>query len=153
MKDPGAHLDTSESRGMSEVMHDVQGANTQLRGRVQELAADLQGADEEVAALEGLQEQLAAELDADEHIKALVDAAVAREHAIQEARNRKVLDLLSSKVRSILVIPYGTTIARSLHSGFCWKCAVGAINIAEIACCGTQMLRRAEPSASEQHVS
>ena len=71
----------------------------QLRGRVQDLAADLQGAEEEVAALEGLQEQLTAEVGADEHVKALVDAAVAREHAIQEARNRKVLDLLSSKVR------------------------------------------------------
>lgn len=104
---------------MSGVMHVVQGANTQLRGRVQELAADLQGAEEEVAALEGLQEQLAAELDADEHIKALVDAAVAREHAIQEARNRKVLDLLSSKVSSILLMPYGITTAKSLHSGFC----------------------------------
>ena len=77
----------------------LQGANTQLRERVQDLAADLQGAEEEVAALEGLQEQLAAEVGADEHIKALVDAAVAREHAVQEARNRKVLDLLSSKVR------------------------------------------------------
>ena len=77
----------------------LQGANTQLRERVQDLAADLQGAEEEVAALEGLQDQLAAEVGADEHIKALVDAAVAREHAIQEATNRKVLDLLSSKVR------------------------------------------------------
>lgn len=70
----------------------------QLRGRVQDLAADLQGAEEELAALEGLQEQLTAEVGADEHVKALVDAAVAREHAIQESRNRKVLDLLSSKV-------------------------------------------------------
>ncbi len=77
----------------------LQGANAQLRERVQDLAADLQGAEEEVAALEGLQEQLAADVGADEHIKALVDAAVAREHAIQEARNRKVLDLLSSRVR------------------------------------------------------
>ena len=77
----------------------LQGANAQLRSRVQDLAADLQGAEEEVAALEGLQEQLTAEVGADEHIRALVDAAVAREHAIQEARNRKVLDLLSSKVR------------------------------------------------------
>ena len=76
-----------------------QGANAQLRGRVQDLAADLQGAEEEVAVLEGLQEQLAAEVGADEHIRALVDAAVAREHAVQEARNRKVLDLLSTKVR------------------------------------------------------
>ena len=76
----------------------AQGANTQLRGRVQDLAADLQGAQEEVAALEGLQEQLAADLDADEAVKGLIEAAVAREHAVQEARNRKVLDLLSSKV-------------------------------------------------------
>ena len=76
----------------------VQGANTQLRGRVQELAADLQGSEEEVAALEGLQEQLAADMDSDEHVQALISAAVAREHAIQESRNRKVLDLLSSKV-------------------------------------------------------
>ena len=76
----------------------AQGANTQLRNRVQDLAADLQGTQEEVAALEGLQEQLAADLDADEAVKGLIEAAVAREHAVQEARNRKVLDLLSSKV-------------------------------------------------------
>lgn len=76
----------------------AQGANTQLRSRVQDLAADLQGTQEEVAALEGLQEQLAADLDADEAVKGLIEAAVAREHAVQEARNRKVLDLLSSKV-------------------------------------------------------
>ena len=76
----------------------AQGANTQLRSRVQDLAADLQGTREEVAALESLQEQLAADLDADEAVKGLIEAAVAREHAVQEARNRKVLDLLSSKV-------------------------------------------------------
>lgn len=78
--------------------HAGQGAKAQLRDRVQELGSELQSAEEEVAALEGLQEQLAAEVDADEQIQALVAAAVAREHAVQESRNRKVLDLLSSKV-------------------------------------------------------
>ena len=79
-----------------------QGARAQLRGRVQELGSELQAAEEEVAALEGLQEQLAADVGADEQIQALVAAAVAREHAVQESRNRKVLDLLSSKVRPAL---------------------------------------------------
>ena len=79
-----------------------QGAKAQLRGRVQELGSELQSAEEEVAALEGLQEQLGADVGADEQIQALVAAAVAREHAVQESRNRKVLDLLSSKVRPAL---------------------------------------------------
>ncbi len=88
----------------------AQGANTQLRSRVQDLAADLQVAQEEVAALEGLQEQLAADLDSDEAVKGLINAAVAREHAVQEARNRKVLDLLSNKVGAH---PHGAPVALS----------------------------------------
>ena len=55
-----------------------------------------------MAALEGLQGQLGADVGADEQIQALVAAAVAREHSVQESRNRKVLDLLSSKVRPSL---------------------------------------------------
>ena len=81
-----------------------------------------------MAALEGLQEQLGADVGADEQIQALVAAAVAREHAVQESRNRKVLDLLSSKVRRSLHAPdssrmvlggHGAPLAVSAALGLC----------------------------------
>ena len=81
-----------------------QGANAQLRGRVQELAGELQDAHEEMAALGVLQEQLAAEVGDDVDVNALVETALARERAAQDARNRKVLELLKSKVRGALVV-------------------------------------------------
>ena len=80
-----------------------------------------------MAALEGLQEQLGADVGADE-LQALVAAAVAREHAVQESRNRKVLDLLSSKVRRSLHAPdssrmvlggHGAPLAVSAALGLC----------------------------------
>lgn len=80
-----------------------QGANAQLRGRVQELAGELQDAREELAALGGLQEQLAAEVADDVDVDALVETALARERAAQDARNRKVLELLKSKVCGLLL--------------------------------------------------
>ncbi|CAL8462495.1 g2028 [Coccomyxa elongata] len=75
----------------------LEGANAQLRGRVQELAGELQDASEELAALGGLREQLAAEVADDVDVDALVESALARERAAQDARNRKVLELLKSK--------------------------------------------------------
>ncbi|BDA46361.1 hypothetical protein COCOBI_08-4530 [Coccomyxa sp. Obi] len=75
----------------------LEGANAQLRGRVQELAGELQDAREELAALGGLQEELAAEVADDVDVNALVETALARERAAQDARNRKVLELLKSK--------------------------------------------------------
>ncbi len=80
-----------------------QGANAQLRGRVQELAGELQDASEELAALGGLREQLAAEVADNVDVDALVETALARERAAQDARNRKVLELLKSKVRCLLL--------------------------------------------------
>lgn len=66
---------------------------------MQELAGELQDAHEEMAALGALQEQLAAEVGDDVDVNALVKTALARERAAQDARNRKVLELLKSKVR------------------------------------------------------
>jgi hypothetical protein len=75
-----------------------QGANTQLRGRVQDLASELQEVREQLAALDGLQQQMAAHAPEGVDVDALVKATVAHERASQEARNRKVLELLKSKV-------------------------------------------------------
>lgn len=75
---------------------DLQGANAQLRGRVQELATELQGATEELAVLQQLRNEL--EGSASPRVESVVNAAVARERTLQEARNRKVLELLNSKV-------------------------------------------------------
>lgn len=78
----------------------------QLRARVQELRSELQGAREELSALEGLQQALTSAQAGNNYgrstgvdAEALVAAAVGREHAVQDARNRKVLELLHSKVR------------------------------------------------------
>lgn len=75
-----------------------QGANAQLRDRVQDLAVDLQEAREELAALSSLQERLAEAAPEDVNVDALIEAAVAHERAAQDSRNRKVLELLKSKV-------------------------------------------------------
>eukprot|EP00891_Asterochloris_glomerata_P000304 jgi/Astpho2/304/Aster-02189 len=73
----------------------LEGANAQLRGRVQELATELQGATEELAVLQQLRNEL--EGSASPRVESVVNAAVARERTLQEARNRKVLELLNSK--------------------------------------------------------
>ncbi len=74
----------------------TQGANAALQGRVRELNTELSGARAEAAALAGLQEQLRA---ASPDLDRMVEAAIARERAVQDARNAKVLELLASKVR------------------------------------------------------
>ena len=78
---------------------DMQGANAQLRGRVQELATELQGATDELAVLQQLRNEL--EGSASPRVESIVNAAVARERSLQEARNRKVLELLNSKVGTL----------------------------------------------------
>ena len=80
---------------------DMQGANAQLRGRVQELATELQGATEELAVLQQLRNEL--EGSASPRVESIVNAAVARERSLQEMRNRKVLELLNSKVGTLEV--------------------------------------------------
>lgn len=82
----------------------MQGANAQLRGRVQDLAAELREAREELAALGGLQEELAADVAGDVDVESLVAAALGRERAAQDARNSKVLELLKSKVCTLIII-------------------------------------------------
>lgn len=73
-----------------------QGGNAQLRTRVQELSSELQDAQEELEALRGVHSDMEASLPSAEK---LVQAAVQQERAVQEARNRKVLELLNNKVR------------------------------------------------------
>ena len=63
---------------------------------MQELATELQGATEELAVLQQLRNEL--EGSASPRVESVVNAAVARERTLQEARNRKVLELLNSKV-------------------------------------------------------
>ncbi|KAK9818004.1 hypothetical protein WJX72_005629 [[Myrmecia] bisecta] len=91
-----ADLDQAEMHieHLEAVNAQLEGANTQLRSRNQELGSELQGAQEELAALSDLQSQL-------QHfspdVERLVETAVARERALQDARNRKVLELLNNK--------------------------------------------------------
>ena len=95
-----------------------QGANAQLRGRVQDLAAELQEAREELVALGGLQEQLAADVEGDVDVDALILAAVGRERAAQDARNSKVLELLKSKV-SFSYIPHASPLPCLYFLSYC----------------------------------
>ena len=66
---------------------------------MQELATELQGATEELAVLQQLRNEL--EGSASPRVESVVNAAVARERTLQEARNRKVLELLNSKVGTV----------------------------------------------------
>ncbi len=61
-----------------------------------ELSAQAQAAQAEAEALQGLQASL--QDSAGPSVDALVEAAVGRERALQDARNRKLLQLLNSKV-------------------------------------------------------
>ena len=92
-------MEAAPSRLRSWLPHDridLQGANVQLRGRVQELATELQGASEELEVLQQLRNEL--EGSASPRVESIVNTAVARERTLQEGRNRKVLELLNSKV-------------------------------------------------------
>lgn len=73
-----------------------QGSNAELRDRLHELSAQAEAAQAQVEALQGLQNSL--QDSAGPSVDALIDAAVGKERAIQDARNRKVLELLNNKV-------------------------------------------------------
>ena len=73
----------------------MQGANLQLRQRLQESLAELHVAHEQLAILQQLQQQLEEDVPG---AGALVDAALAQERALQDARNERVLQMLKSKV-------------------------------------------------------
>lgn len=68
-----------------------------------ELAAQAEAAQAQATALQGLQASL--EDSAGASLDALVEAALSRERALQDARNRKVLELLNNKVRKLLLLP------------------------------------------------
>ena len=74
----------------------MQGSNAELRDRLHEVSAQAQASQAEVEALQGLQSSL--RNSAGPSVDALVEAAVARERALQDARNKKVLELLNNKV-------------------------------------------------------
>jgi hypothetical protein len=106
-------------REYSEVFCGVQGANVQLRARVAELGSELQAAREEAAALRPL---LAAELAQEGgNAEALAAAAVGRERAVQDARNRKVLELLHAKARLCPVIKRKAASARPPSGLLRWE--------------------------------
>lgn len=74
----------------------VQGANVDLRDRLHETSAQAEACRAQVEALQGLQSNL--QQSAGPSVDALIEAAVARERALQDARNKKVLELLNNKV-------------------------------------------------------
>lgn len=80
-----------------------QGSNAELRERLHELAAQAEAAQAQAIALQGLQASL--QDSAGPSLDALVEAALGRERALQDARNRKVLELLNNKVCNPLLLP------------------------------------------------
>ena len=74
----------------------MQGSNAELRDRVRELSAQAEAAQAQAEALQGLQASL--QDSAGPSVEALVEAAVGRERALQDIRNKKVLELLNNKV-------------------------------------------------------
>jgi hypothetical protein len=74
----------------------VQGSNAELRDRVRQLSAQAEAAQAQAEALQGLQASL--QDSAGPSVEALVEAAVGRERALQDTRNKKVLELLNNKV-------------------------------------------------------
>ena len=80
----------------------LQGANADLRDRLHEASAQAEAAEAQVTALQGLQSSL--QESAGPSVDPLIEAAVGRERALQDARNQKVLELLNNKVlRSLLL--------------------------------------------------
>lgn len=77
----------------------LQGSNAELRDQLHELSAQAEAAQAQLAALQGLQSSL--QDSAGPSVDALVEAAVGRERAVQDARNCKVLELLNSKVSHV----------------------------------------------------
>lgn len=82
----------------------LQGSNAELRDRLHELSSQAEAAQAQLTALEGLQSSL--QDSAGPSVDALVEAAVGRERAVQDARNQKVLELLNNKV-SYVNVPGG----------------------------------------------
>lgn len=72
----------------------LEGANQQLRGRLQEVLSELQAAQGELAGLRVLQARWEEEAPG---APELIEAALARERAAQDARSERVLALLQSK--------------------------------------------------------
>ncbi|GAB4814835.1 hypothetical protein N2152v2_001881 [Parachlorella kessleri] len=72
----------------------LEGANLQLRQRLQESLAELHVAHEQLAVLQQLQHQLEEDVPG---AAVLVDVALAQERALQESRNDRVLQMLKSK--------------------------------------------------------
>ena len=101
-----------------------QGSNAELRDRLHEVSAQAEAAQAQVAALEGLQSSL--QESAGPSVDALVEAAVDRERAVQDARNRKVLELLNNKVSCIASsgsLSYRQVIKAAGTSCCLWSCA------------------------------
>ncbi|KAL0020086.1 hypothetical protein WJX79_009298 [Trebouxia sp. C0005] len=73
----------------------LEGSNAELRDRVHELSAQAEAAQAQAEALQGLQASL--QDSAGPSAEALVEAAVGRERALQDTRNKKVLELLNNK--------------------------------------------------------
>lgn len=74
----------------------MQGSNAELRDRVRQLSTQAEAAQAQAKALQGLQASL--QDSAGSSVEALVEAAVGRERALQDTRNKKVLELLNNKV-------------------------------------------------------
>ena len=74
----------------------MQGSNAELRDRVRQLSAQAEAAQAQAEALQGLQASL--QDSAGPSVEALIEAAVGRERALQDTRNKKVLELLNNKV-------------------------------------------------------
>ncbi|DBA92530.1 TPA: hypothetical protein ACH3X1_002761 [Trebouxia sp. C0004] len=73
----------------------LEGSNAGLRDRVHQLSAQAEAAQAQAEALQGLQASL--QDSAGPSVEALVEAAVGRERALQDTRNKKVLELLNNK--------------------------------------------------------
>lgn len=90
-----------ESQHLYDIHHSAmcvahQGSNSQLREHMHEMVGQLQAAQADAEALQSLQGSL--QDAAGPSVDALIEAAVGREHAAQDTRNRKVLELLNNKV-------------------------------------------------------
>ena len=92
----------------------LQGANANLRDRLHEASAQAEAAKAQVTALQGFQSSLQA--SAGPSADALIEAAVGRERALQDARNQKVLELLNNKVLPLCISLADIRIASLVHS-------------------------------------
>lgn len=84
-----------QARNILYSMLPMQGANLQLRQRLQDALVELQQAQDQMHILQQLQQELEEGVPG---AATLVAAAVAQERALQDARNERVLQMLRSKV-------------------------------------------------------